>query len=367
MKLYDVALNLAVGAPDVVSHLINVFGSAENVIKASNDELLSRAELKDKIILRLSDRKSILERAELELEFCEKYKINILTRLDDKYPSNLEICHDAPHVLYSKGNIDFNSSTEKWIAVVGTRKNSSVGQHYCEKIVYEIAERHPDAVIVSGLAYGIDALAHRAALKYGLKTIAFVAHGLDMIYPAPHRALAKEIIDSGGAIVTEYPKDTKPLPPNFLARNRLIAGTSTATIIVETPYKGGAISTANMADSYSREIFAMVGRSTDESFVGCNKLIKSNKANMLEDIKDLEYVMGWEKTKAQTASPQVKLSLTEEEQTVYDCFSFGEEITVDEIVEKTSFSASECLPILTALELNDIIQQVKGMLYIKLK
>ncbi|MFI3261910.1 MAG: DNA-processing protein DprA [Rikenellaceae bacterium] len=367
MKIHDIALSIALKEPNVISHLVETFGNAENVLNASDDELLEEAQLSEKMLLKFSNKKGIMERAEQELEFCSKFKINILTKYDGNYPENLEECYDSPLVLYSKGNIDFNKSPEKWLAVVGTRKNTAVGEYYCTKLVSELAEKHPDVVIVSGLAYGIDSIAHRAALNYGLKTVAYVAHGLNTIYPSQHRDLAKEIIESGGAIVTEYPQGMKPYPNNFLSRNRLVAGTSAATIVVETPYKGGAISTANITDSYSRELFAMVGRTTDASFTGCNKLIKSCKANMLEDVKDLEYVMGWNETKPDMCPAQSSLSLSSEEQVVYDCFVAGEEITVDEIVEKTGLSAPECLLLLTTLELNDIIKQVKGMLYVKLK
>lgn len=365
MTIYDIALSIAISSAEVTEHLIDGFKDAKTVFEASPEELKRVCELSDTVILKLADKEHLLKAAQEELDFCTKFKIDILAKRDYTYPENLDICSDAPHILYSKGSIDFNETKDKWVAIVGTRKNTSVGNYYCDNLVRELAERHPDAVIVSGLAYGIDSIAHRSALKYGLKTVAFMAHGLDMIYPAQHRTLASNIISSGGAIVTEYRRGVKPLPPNFLARNRLVAGVSSATVVVESPMKGGAMATANIADSYSRELFAMVGRSSDDSFVGCNRLIKSNKAYMLENVKDLEYIMGWPYTNDITNT--TKLSLTDEELLVYSCFCRGEEITVDEIVETSGLSVSDCLPILTSLELNDVIKQVKGMLYIKLK
>lgn len=367
MILYNIALSMAINSPNTTAHLIDIFSNAESVFNATNEELSNRAELNDKYILKLSNKKDILANAQCEIDFCERYKIRTLIRGAEDYPSNLSDCHNAPHVLYAKGDIDFNASLDKWISIVGTRKNTAIGNYYCETIVREIAETHPEAVIVSGLAYGIDSIAHRTALKYGLKTVAFVAHGLDMIYPSQHRSLAQEIISNGGAIVTEYTKGVQPLPSSFLVRNRLVAGVSAATVIVESPLKGGAMSTASIADSYGRDVFAMVGRSTDKSFLGCNNLIKTNRANMLENIKDLEYVMGWKRSKDTQKKRNFNLSLTDKEQVIYNCFKDGQEISIDEIIETTSMSAADCFPLLTSLELNDIIKQVKGMLYIKLR
>lgn len=367
MSIEDIALSMLNLKPDVCSHLIEVFGSVESIFTASKEDLASKAELNNRIILKLCD-KTLLERAKEELMFCERYGIRILNRMEEEYSDNLRDCFDAPHNIYVKGGVDFNHNHSRWIAVVGTRKNSTTGYSYCKKIIEDIAEKYPDTVIVSGLAYGIDAIAHQTAIDCGLKTVAFVAHGLDTIYPSLHRDLAKRIIEHGGAIATEYPRNTAALPANFLQRNRLVAGVSVATIVVESPLRGGAMATANITDSYSRELFAMPGRSTDASFSGCNNLIKSSKANMLENIADFNYIMGWNSQCTQTSAVvNEKLSLTDDELAVYNCFYGSDEISQDEIIEQTGFHASKCMTLLTTMELNDIIKQVKGKLYIKMR
>lgn len=366
MYKHDIALSIALSQPDLISHLISLYGTAENIFSQPKHALISEAGVKEKVVLKLCDH-TLFERAEKEIEFCAQFSIKILRKGDDNYPLNLENCYDSPHIIYSKGDIDFNLNSDKWIAVVGTRKNSSTGFCYTDNLIEQIACKYPDAVIISGLAFGIDAIAHRAAIKCGLKTVAFMAHGLDMIYPSMHRNLAKEIINSGGAIATEYQQGTIPHRNFFLQRNRLVAGVSMATIVVESPIIGGAIATANIADSYSRELFAMPGRATDNSFKGCNKLIKTNKAYMLESVEDLEYIMGWQSDKSLHTTQTHKYSLSDSEKIVFDCFTKGEEITKDEIIEKTGMPASEVMALLTTLEINDVIKQVKGMLYIRIK
>lgn len=364
--LYDVALAMASLDPEVVRVLVDVLGSSKDIFQSDFNQLIS-AGLKDKYALKLCD-KELLVRAKAEIEFCDKYKIDILVRGARSYPDRLGQCSNSPHLLYKMGSLDINDDSRKWVAVVGTRKNSSAGYSCCRKLIEDIADRYPETVIVSGLAYGIDAIAHQTALDCGLKTIAFLAHGLDEIYPKQNRSLAKRILDNGGAMCTEYPRSTQILKPNFLKRNRLVAGVSEAVVVVESPLKSGAISTANIADSYGRELFAMPGRVTDSSFAGCNKLIKSSKANLLENIDDLEYVMGWTpSSKVMLEQGVAKLSLTEQEMSIYNCFRGSEELSLEQIVEMLSIPASECMMHLTTLELSDVVKQVKGKLYIKLK
>ena len=364
--LDEVALSFVPLQPNVVLHLLECFGSARAILHATKDELTVEAGLKEQVAERIADSRT-RERAEQELAFAEKYGIRIIPYGSAEYPRNLEYCPDAPGLLYVKGDIDFNRDRYKWVAVVGTRKMTSSGIAACEKMITQIAEHHPDCVIVSGLAYGIDSVAHRAAMENGLKTVAVVAHGLDTLYPARHRELAKEIVRRGGAIVTEYPSKTIMNRAYFLARNRIMAGISVGTVVVESPKKGGALVTADIADSYGREVFAFPGRMTDRTFEGCNLLIKSNKANLLDDITDLEYILKWKRENAGVRK-EFNLSLTEQEQLIYDCFGEkGMEISREEIIERTALPPSEVMALLTGLEINGIIKSVKGRMYIKLR
>lgn len=361
----DIALSMLGLAPDTLLHLFDYYGSSSEILAATVEDLVRRAELSPKVAARIVGSANY-QRACQELDFIEKYKIRPLTLNSEDYPSNLQGLYDAPALLYVKGEIDFNVSPLKWVAFVGTRKMSPSGEVATQKLIAQLSETYPDTVIVSGLAYGIDGTAHRAAIKHGLKTVAVVAHGLDTLYPAQHRELAKTIISTGGAIVTEYPSGTFPGKQNFLARNRIVAGLSAATVVIESPGKGGSLVTADIADSYGREVMAVPGRITDPSFVGCNQLIKSNKANMVESAADIAYLMKWgEPTTAPANVLRFRAALTPDEQTVFDSFSTGEELSREAIIERCNLPAQVVMRCLTCMQINGTIKTVKGMMYIK--
>ena len=347
-------------------HLVRAFGSAEAVLAASPEELVIRGELKEAAARRLVSAID-LKRAREEQRFVERYGIRLLAYGTESYPDSLSCCEDAPLLLYVKGDAHFDFSNPKTIAVVGTRRMTAEGKVNCERFIERLAEYHPDTVIVSGLAYGIDGTAHRAALKNGLKTVAVVAHGLDRIYPADHRSLAEEIVRSGGAIVSEYPSGTEPQPYRFLERNRIVAGLTVATVVVESPRKGGSLVTADIADSYGREVFAFPARLSDKNSEGNIELLRRNRAILLTDADDMEYALNWKRKPISEPGLPFPLELTEEERAVYNLFDRYDRITVEHITGLCGFGIVEANVLLTNMELNGIIKAVMGRMYIRLR
>ena len=300
--------------------------------------------------------------AEEEIAFIEKYKITPLFISDENYPQRLLNCYDSPTLLYYRGEADLNSS--KIISVIGTRSNTDYGKQITELLIKELAPF--SIIVVSGLAYGIDAIAHKSAIKNNLPTIGVLAHGLDQIYPLQHAGLAKEMAKNSGGILTEFRSNTKPDKHNFPIRNRIVAGMSDATIVIETGLKGGSIITAELANGYNKDVFAVPGKVTDSKSAGCNHLIKSNKAVLLTDAADLIAYMGWEeKTKKQSHKPQKELfiELTADEKTVVDILKEKESIHIDELNIKSGLTSSAVAAVILNLELQNVITSLPGKLY----
>lgn len=302
-----------------------------------------------------------LEKTEVEIEFIKKYEIRYHFYLDEDYPVRLKQCPDAPIMLFCKGNVDFNK--EKIISIVGTRNATEYGKDFCSRFVSEMAARHKDLIVVSGLAYGIDISAHRAALKNNIPTVAVLAHGLSTLYPSAHRNTAKEIVNQG-ALVTDFTSDIKPERNNFIKRNRIIAGLADATIVVESGVEGGALITADLANSYNRDVFAYPGKATDDWSRGCNKLIKTNKAAMLETVEDLEYLMGWD-VAARTVPRQMSLfqNLTEEEQAIINQLTEENNLMIDILCLRLDAPVSKISPLLLKLEFMGLIKSLPGKIY----
>lgn len=254
---------------------------------------------------------AILAEAEQEVNFCTEHNIQVLLYGTPNYPERLTECPDAPTILYYRGAADLNA--RHIVAVVGTRNATEYGKLMCARLMEDLAALLPDTLIVSGLAYGIDINAHRGAMRHGMPTVAVLAHGLDHIYPASHRNDAKQLLTTGGGLLTEFHIKTRPLPAQFLQRNRIVAGMSDAVIVVESGSHGGSLATARIALSYNRQVFAVPGRVTDEQSVGCNNLIADLKASILNDAESLVRDMGWwEDTTAYRAVPR-QLSLFDDE------------------------------------------------------
>lgn len=339
--------------------LIAYTGSVEAVFKEKKKHLLKIPGIGETLADVIVKHQN-LSKAEAEIEFIRKYDIHYHFYLDAAYPERLSQCSDAPIMLFYKGEIDFNHP--KVISIVGTRNATDYGKEITSKLIAELALRHKDIIVVSGLAYGIDICAHRASLKNNVATVAVLAHGLSTLYPAVHRNTAKEII-SHGALVTDFTSDIQPERNNFIKRNRIIAGLADATIVVESGAEGGALITADLANSYDRDVFAVPGRVNDPWSKGCNKLIKTNKAAMVETVEDLEYLMGWDSGKAEPRQMSLFQNLTDEEQIVVNLLKEENNLMIDIMCLRANMPVNQVSSLLLKLEFMGLIKSLPGKVY----
>jgi DNA processing protein len=306
----------------------------------------------------------VLRRADEEVEFILKKNITTLYFTDKAYPYRLKECSDSPIMLYATGNGDINAG--KFIAVVGTRNATPTGKDNCKKLIQSLSQYLPDAVIVSGLAYGIDICAHKAALDAGLATMGVVAHGLDRIYPAAHRSTAVKMLEKG-LLLSEFLSQTNPDPQNFVKRNRIVAGTCDAVIVVESAVSGGALITANLANDYSREVFAFPGRVDDLFSGGCHALIKSNKAALLENADDLMKYMGWDnnaKNGNQNRQQTLFVDLDDDEQNIISILrQFPDGLQLNDLAIRTEKSVGKLSSLLFQMEDKGVLKWHPGNLY----
>lgn len=364
MTIYDLALLFtpALGTKGV-NHLIDTFGSADAVFRAPEEVLLSRAGLRPSIAKDIVAR-TALATAEREMAYCEKHHIFAVAATDSVYPPLLKECDDRPHVIFVQGNI--GALVRPSVAFVGTRTISTYGQVAGRRLVEQLHERVPDVSIVSGLAFGNDENAHRAALEVGATTVAVIANALPEVAPAGNRSLADRILAAGGAIVTEVSSQHKNTGKFFPARNRIIAGLASGTVVVESPYEGGSLITAECALSYGRSVMAVPGRAFDKNSYGSNLLIKQNKAAMVCSGGDVVYELGWdvvqteEVTLAPTIAPTETLNITHEERTLLDAMRTGEVVEYEMLVERTGFAPQRVVALLTSLELCDAVRILPG-------
>lgn len=338
--------------------LIDHFGEADAIFRAGKKELSAISyigEVRASSIRQFNN----FAAAEQQIKFIEKYNITPLFIHDTAYPHRLLNCSDAPVLLYFKGNTNLNHT--KVISIIGTRGNTAYGRHITEKLVADIAElsAENDVLIVSGLAMGIDAIAHTAALQAHIPTVGVLAHGLDTVYPPQHRKLAKEMISSGG-LLTEYCWNVAPDKYNFPKRNRIVAGMSDATIVVETGAKGGSIITAELAVSYNREVFAIPGRTTDAKSAGCISLVAANKAAILSNAQQLFEMMGWREI--QSAPIPALHDLSEAEQLVIR-LCHQDSITLNELYNNCNLSDSNLSTLLLQMELKGLLLSLPGNRY----
>jgi DNA processing protein len=304
--------------------------------------------------------KKHLQKAEIEYEFIIKNGISYSYFEDLGYPSYLKHCIDGPVLLFKKGNIELEN--KKAISIVGTRNSTSYGRDFCEKFIEDIA--HMDPVIVSGFAYGIDICAHRAALKNGLQTIGCVAHGLNQIYPKTHYRYVDEIEKKGG-FITEFWSTSNPDRENFLKRNRIIAGISEATIVIESGERGGSLVTADIANSYNRDVFAVPGRVKDKYSLGCNNLIKGQKAHLLTSAADLIYLLDWQLEEHNTAPVQKQLfvELDDNEKIIYTFLQKDGRQLIDQIALNCQLPVFKTMSSLLTMEMKGMIKPLPGKQY----
>ncbi len=336
--------------------LIDHFGSASAVFHAAKNELEridGIGEARATSICRFTG----FSKAEDEFEFATRYGIKIIFLTDPEYPQRLLNCYDPPAVLFYKGAASLNH--RRIVAVVGTRNNTEYGKSVTEKLVKMLADAN--CIVVSGLAFGIDAIAHKAAVKHDVPTVGVVGHGLDIIYPYEHVSLAKQMLKNGG-LLTEFRSKTKPDKHNFPSRNRVVAGISDATIIVESGIKGGSMITANMAHGYNRDVFAVPGRTIDAKSSGCNELIRTNKAALLSDPEQVAEMMGWldKNRHSRVIQKELFTTLDETEQKIVEYLVNKEVAGIEELSMSLSLSSSTLAASLLNLEMAGLVRSVPG-------
>ena len=339
--------------------LIVHIGDVESIFKEKPTTLLKINGIGAHVINHLFDKKN-LELAEQELAYIQKNKIAYSYFLDAEYPKNLQNCIDSPILFFKDGNINLNN--DKIISIVGTRNMSSYGRDFCNKLIEDIAQYNP--IIVSGFAYGVDICAHKAAVKNKLQTIAVLAHGFEQIYPKVHKKYINQVNENGG-FITEFWHEEDPLRENFLKRNRIVAGISKATIVIESADKGGSLVTADIANSYNRDVFALPGRATDIYSKGCNNLIKSNQATLLTNSQDIIKMLNWdvsEKPK-KVIQQQLFLELNENEQKIYDLLHDKGQQVLDIISLECNIPVFQLSSILLQMELKGITKPLPGKMF----
>lgn len=351
------ALQNAANIGDVVAKkLILHCGSAEAIFREKKHALLKIGGIGQTILHQLHTPEHRIA-AEKEVEFITQNGIRCCNFLEPEYPKNLKHCIDAPVLLFSKGNISLEN--RKLISIVGTRQVSSYGAAFCEQFIEDLSPLNP--VIISGFAYGVDITAHKAAVKHGLQTIACLAHGLNQIYPKPHKKYREQLLENGG-FLTDFRSTSNPDRENFLKRNRIIAGISEATVVIESAERGGSLVTADIANSYHREVFAVPGRATDTYSVGCNNLIKQQKAHLLSSAADLVYMLGWD-LEEETRKPvqkQLFVELDATEQTLYTFLQKNGKSLLDSIALECELPIHKVATTLLAMELKGVARPLPG-------
>ncbi len=359
----NIALGMVPAVGDInAKKLIKNLGSAEAVFNESYRHLILIPGIGKTIASNLCSREFI-EKAKEELDYIRKHDISVICYDENEYPLRLKECPDSPILIYFKGNSNLNS--EKIISIVGTRNTTRKGKDICEAIIKDLATEYPDLIITSGLAYGVDITAHKSALNENLKTLAILGHGFRTIYPSAHLAIAKQII-SQGALITDFPSFEAPERNNFLKRNRIIAGISDATLVIESGRKGGAMVTADIALSYNREVMAIPGRPGDRLSEGCNLLIKSNRAALAESADDVIYNLNWLRNNPE--EKQKKLfpdNLSPLEEQIFALFTEHDELASDQITNTLGKPLHQLSSALLKLEFSGHITSIPGNIYRK--
>jgi DNA processing protein len=359
---YKIGISLIPGIGSInAKKLIAYTGSVEAVFLEKKKNLLKIPGIGDALAESVVSQ-NVLAQAEKEIEFLKKYEIDYHFYLDEGYPARLKNCEDGPIILYHKGKINFNQA--KVLSIVGTRNATDYGKDCCNKLTDDLKAKNHQVLIVSGLAYGIDICAHRAALRNGFETAAVLGHGLATLYPAVHKATAREITKQG-ALVTDFVSDTQPDRNSFVKRNRIIAGLADATLVVESGLKGGALITADLANSYNRDVLAIPGRTTDAYSKGCNWLIRSNKAAMVETVEDLEYLLGWDPPGTEKTAVQTELfvDIAPEEKLIVEALRETGELTIDIICMHVDMPMSKVSALLLNLEFSGLVRSLPGKVY----
>lgn len=343
----------------IAKKLINYCGNPVAVFQDKLQNLLKIDGIGTHTLKVLHDTKH-LKAAESEYEFVQAKNIGYSYFMHADYPAYLKHCIDGPVLLFKKGNIDLEG--RKIISVVGTRKITAYGAAFCEKFIADIAPLNP--IIVSGFAYGVDICVQKAAVKHGLQTIGCLAHGLNQMYPKLHAKYVTDVEKNGG-FLTDFWSTSSPDRENFLKRNRIIAGMSEATLVIESAEKGGSLVTADIANSYSRDVFAVPGRAGDKYSLGCNNLIKQQKAHMITSAADLIYMLGWnvEEKKMQTVQKQLFVELDTEEKSIYSYLQKEGKQLLDSIAIACQMPIFKTSSTLLNMEMKGVVRPLPGKLF----
>jgi len=361
--IYKIALSLIPGIGSITAKsLIAYTGSAEQVFHEKENALRQIPGV-GTILAKNIINSEVMSRAGREVEFLLKNNVKALFYLDEDYPQRLLGCPDAPIILYVKGDPFLNCP--KVISIVGTRHATEYGRKIIDQFISVLAERGYKIIVVSGLAYGIDIHAHKSAIRAGIPTVAVMGHGLETVYPSMHTAVAKEMIENQGGLVSDFLSNSPIERTNFLRRNRIIAGLSDLTIVVESAKKGGALVTADIANSYNRDVFAFPGKVGDPYSEGCHFLIKSNRAVLIESVADMEYMMNWSAAKSQpdAIQPCLFYDFTPDEKLIVDLLRNEGETAIDLICIKTTLPMNKVSPLLLNLEFAGIVKGLPGKVF----
>ena len=357
--LYLIALKKIPLVGDITARkLLTHFGSAQRIFAQSREKLEKLIGIGSKIADNLLHSATYLHEAEAELTFAEQHHIQVIAYTDPQYPTLLKQCPDSPILFYQKGNIQL--SNKRIISIVGTRNSTPYGNAFCEKLIEELAPL--GVVVVSGFAYGIDITAHKAAMKYHLQTVACLAHGLNFIYPPAHSKYVEAMTENGG-FITDFGYLSAFDRKNFLSRNRIIAGLSQATVVIESGKKGGSLVTTDIASSYGREVFAVPGRVTDPYSIGCNELIHSGKANILLSAQDLINTLGWHNTPPKEVQQELFPTYTPEEVPVIQQLKKNGKMTLDSLSLACQIPVYQLSNLLFQMELKGYVHPLPGKMF----
>jgi DNA processing protein len=357
---HRIALTMLHGiGPRKARKLIDILGNCEPLFTLSPLQLSRRTKLKKSFIEGMR-REEALARSQPIVSFLDKHSIEVVFYLDDAYPRRLTECADAPLLLYKKGANPLNYT--RWVSVVGTRNATAYGKTICKELIRSFQGK--DIVVVSGLALGIDAYVHRYCIEFGVPTVAVLGHGLDRIYPNTNRELAKQILRDG-ALLTEFPPNTLPDRENFPQRNRIVAGLCDATIVVESQSKGGSLITADLANGYDRDVFAFPGSVFLATSSGCNDLIRSNKAHLIQSGKEVLTWMNWEESPSVLEQKPTKRHphLTPIQEEITGAVG-GQPIHIDDLATKTKMNLSSLNIELFDLLMSGVLEELPGKRFV---
>jgi DNA processing protein len=354
-----IALTLIDGVGPVTSRqLVSYIGDVEKIFKSRKKELIAIPGIGEKTVQSILNHKEAFVRAEQELAFINKHHIQILFYTDKDYPFRLKAYEDTPILLYYKGTADLDH--HRIVSIIGTRNPTDTGKILCEKLVEDLMEYQ--VMVVSGLAYGVDITAHRKCVETQLPTVGVMGNGLDKIYPTIHQATAKKMVECGG-LLTQFMTKTQPDRENFPMRNKVVAGLADATVVIESGIEGGSMITAEYANMYHKDVFAFPGRTTDANSLGCNLLIKRNKASLIESATDLAHFMNWDKTGAKEVQRSLFVDLNETEQLVIHLLRQQEYLSIDRFYLELKLSPSVTAGVLLELEFKGLIKALPGKKY----